>query len=172
MSLIVRESGLFSLLVDRGRPRSRSLGIPVGGAADRAALALGNALVGNQPDALAIEITLAGPILEAKESTACVVFGAPFQLTINGSPTRAGSTFTLEPGDVLRIGSTNNGVRGYLCVAGGFEARELLGSCSGFDPIRAGEELACRSSRIEARALPFHTSRGEEAIPAGIFSLR
>src|SRR4051812_10233806 len=79
MSLVVRETGLQSLLVDFGRERSRSLGVPVGGAADRAALALGNALVGNPPGAVALEVAFAGPVVEALHPTACVIFGAPFQ---------------------------------------------------------------------------------------------
>src|SRR5688572_27736122 len=86
MSLVVRESGLQSLLVDFGRERSRSLGVPVGGAADRAALALGNALVGNAPNAAAVEVTFAGPTVEALHPVACVIFGAPFQSTVNGTP--------------------------------------------------------------------------------------
>ncbi|MBM3981533.1 MAG: allophanate hydrolase, partial [Planctomycetes bacterium] len=84
MSLRVREPGLQSLLVDLGRERSRALGVPVGGAADRAALALGNALVGNAPDAVALEAAFAGPTLEALHPTACVIFGAPFESTVNG----------------------------------------------------------------------------------------
>src|SRR5262249_34008014 len=83
MSLALLDTGLLSLLVDHGRPRWRSLGVPVGGAADRTALALGNALVGNPPDALALEFTLAGPTLEAREPAACAVFGAPFHLAVN-----------------------------------------------------------------------------------------
>jgi len=66
MSLRVLEAGLQSLVVDFGRPQGRSLGVPVGGAADQAALALGNALVGNAPDAAGLEITLAGPTLRAE----------------------------------------------------------------------------------------------------------
>jgi len=155
MSLCVREPGLLSLLVDRGRPHCRHLGVPVGGAADRTALALGNALVGNEPDAVAVEVTLSGPAVEALQPAACVVFGAPFQSTINGNPITPSTTFTLEPGDVLRIGGTLTGVRGYLCVAGGFDAPEILGSRSALEPLRAGDELRCRASRIEARSLPF-----------------
>src|SRR5262249_22580255 len=94
MSLVLLDPGLLSLLVDHGRQRWRSLGVPLGGGADRAALALGNALVGNPPDALALEFTLAGPTLEAREPAACAVFGAPFHLTINGRPLAAGTTFT------------------------------------------------------------------------------
>ena len=119
MSLIVREAGVWSLLVDTGRLRSRSLGVPVSGAADRTALALGNALVGNLPSALALEIALAGPTLEAVQPAACVVFGASFQIAANGFPIAAGTTFTLEAGQVLKIGGTPTNVRAYLCVAGG-----------------------------------------------------
>lgn len=153
MSLRVRDPGLHSLLVDHGRPHCRHLGVPVGGAADRAALALGNALVGSAPEAVAVEITLCGPTVEALHPTACVVFGAPFQSTINGDPATPGTTFTLERGDVLRIGGTLTGVRGYLCVAGGFDAPEILGSRSALAPLRAGDELTCHASRIEARSL-------------------
>ncbi|MBN9118420.1 MAG: hypothetical protein J0I06_04525, partial [Planctomycetes bacterium] len=109
MSLIVREAGLQSLLVDFGRERSRSLGVPVGGAADRAALALGNALVGNAPNAVALEVAFAGPTVEALHPAACVIFGAPFRSTVNGSEVAPGATFTLDTGDVLRVGGTSTG---------------------------------------------------------------
>ena len=66
MSFHVLDAGPSSRIVDFGRPASRSLGVPVGGAADRAALALGNALVGNPPDAPALEISLKGPVLLAE----------------------------------------------------------------------------------------------------------
>ena len=63
MSLQILHPGTFSLLVDAGRPGSRSLGIPVGGRADRAAYRIGNALVGNRDDAVALEISFSGPAL-------------------------------------------------------------------------------------------------------------
>lgn len=155
MSLLVRDPGLLSLLVGAGRTGARSLGVPVGGAADRAALAIGNALVGNPPDAVALEVTLSGPTLQAEHHAAGVVFGAPFQSTLNGRPLTAGTTFTLAPGDVLRVGGTSSGVRGYLCVTGGFGSPEVLGSRSGLEPVKAGEALACPASRCEPRGLGF-----------------
>lgn len=164
MSLRVRDAGLLSLLVDRGRPGSRALGVPLGGAADRAALSLGNGLVGNPPDVVALEVTLFGPTLEALHPTACVVFGATFQSSINGGPIRAGTTFTLEPGDVLRVGGTLSGCRGYLCVAGGFDSPEVLGSRSALEPLKIGDELVCRASRIEARSLPFTSPQREQRV--------
>lgn len=160
MSLLVREPGLQSLLVDFGRERSRALGVPVGGAADRAALALGNALVGNPPGAVALEVAFAGPTLEARHPTACVIFGAPFESTVNGAPRAPGVTFTLEPGDVLRVGGTRTGARAYLCAAGGFDAPEVLGSRSALQPLRAGDVMTCAPSRTEGRGLPCEAASG------------
>jgi len=153
MSLHVREAGLYSLLVDRGRANTRHLGMPLGGAADRVALALGNGLVGNAPDSVALEVTLAGPTLEAQHPIACVVFGAAFQLLVNGRTIPSGTTFTLESGDLLRVGGTRTGCRGYLCVAGGFESAAILGSRSALEPVRAGDVLMCRAARIESHSL-------------------
>src|SRR3954447_951919 len=79
-TLTVLAPGLHTLVVDAGRPRSRSLGVPVGGAADRLALAIGNALVGNAPGAAAREINLVGPTVVADAPLACVIHGAPFAL--------------------------------------------------------------------------------------------
>src|SRR5690348_13570909 len=102
MPLHVLEPGLLSLLVDFGRPQSRSLGVPVGGAADRAALMLGNALVGNPAEAPALEITLVGPVLRSGTELGCVVYGAPFPLVGDRHPNalEAGKTFTLLPGEL------------------------------------------------------------------------
>jgi biotin-dependent carboxylase-like uncharacterized protein len=154
MSLHVLEPGLFTLVVDQGRPRTRSLGVPVGGAADRAALALGNGLVGNPPDAAALEMTLTGPTLTADCDLACVVFGAPFQLTSDRQELRAGTTFTLTAGERLHVGGTPRLLRAYLCVAGGLLVPAILGSRSGLAPLTAGAELTCRPGAIGARSLP------------------
>src|SRR5438874_10635985 len=107
MSLRVLDAGLHTLVVDFGRPRWRSLGVPVGGAADRFALAVGNALVGNPPDAAALEISLAGPTVQADCPLACVVYGAPFPLASDRQTLVAGKTFTLQAGETLHVGGTS-----------------------------------------------------------------
>jgi antagonist of KipI len=150
--LKVLRPGLATRVVDHGRPHCRSLGLPVGGAADRAALALGNALVGNPPDAAALEITLAGPTVEAAGGTlACVVYGAPFELTSDRQPLAPGKTFTLAPGERLQVGGAAAGVRAYLCVRGGLQVPEVLGSRSGLGPVRAEDELPCLPGAIRPR---------------------
>jgi 5-oxoprolinase (ATP-hydrolysing) subunit C len=150
-TLTVIRPGLRTLVVDYGRPNCRSLGVPVGGTADRISLALGNALVGNAPDAAALEISLAGPALVADAPIACVVFGAPFDLFTERRSLKTGRTFTLTAGEELRIGGTRHGMRAYFCVRGGLLVPEVLGSCSGLEPLQAGARLPCRSATTRAR---------------------
>jgi 5-oxoprolinase (ATP-hydrolysing) subunit C len=152
MSLRVLEPGLQTLVVDRGRPASRSLGVPLGGAADRASFLLGNALIGNPPDAAALEICLAGPTLQAVCDVGCVIAGAPFDLFRGTEPLPVGRSVTLRQGEVLRVAGTKVGMRAYLCVRGGLQMPVVLGSRSAFDAIRRGEELACEVSTARPRS--------------------
>jgi biotin-dependent carboxylase-like uncharacterized protein len=145
--------GLATLVVDLGRPATRSLGVPVGGAADCFSLAIGNGLVGNPPNAAALEVALSGPTLRASEPLACVVFGAPFALRTDRRTLTAGTTFTLWPDETLRIGSAGHALRAYLCVAGGILTSPVLGSRSSLEPLRAGVDLPCIAGAIAGRAL-------------------
>jgi antagonist of KipI len=154
MGFLVRAPGTLSLLVDAGRPRSRSLGVPLGGPADRRSHALGNALVGNCPDTTALEFALAGPTLEATETHYCVVAGAAFDVHLNDKPVTIGKTVTVHPGDFLQIGTPSHGLRGYFCVHGGFHAPNILGSRSAFSPIQRGQLLECPASQAISRYAP------------------
>jgi antagonist of KipI len=151
--LTVVAPGFHTLVVDRGRPCTRSLGVPVGGAADRRALALGNALVGNDADAAALEVNLAGPTLRSSGRVAAVVFGAPFQVATDRRRLTAGTTFTLEAGETLHVGGTAEGMRAYLCVRGGLRTPLVLGSRSALAPLAAGDELPCAAGAIQPRFL-------------------
>lgn len=162
MSFLIHSAGTHSLIVDQGRPHSRGLGLPMGGAADRFRFMLGNALVGNAPDAPALEIALAGPILEATEDHGVVVYGAPFSVRVNDRPQPVGKTFTVHAGDVLTIGTTELGLRAYLCVPGGFESKEIMGSRSALAPIRNGQALTGLPSSLRSRWLEPLMEEGEE----------
>jgi 5-oxoprolinase (ATP-hydrolysing) subunit C len=151
MSLEVLDPGLASRVVDQGRPGSRHLGVPVGGAADRTALALGNALVANPPDAAGLELCPAGPRLRATLQVACVVYGAPFTLKSPRQNLATCKTFTLDAGEELHIGGTPQGMRAYLCVRGGFDVPRILDSRSALEPLKRGDVLACVSGKIAAR---------------------
>jgi antagonist of KipI len=154
MTLHVLDPGLASRVVDLGRPSSRSLGVAVGGAADRAALVLGNALVGNPANAPALEVCLKGPVLRAEAQLGCVLFGAPFSLASARQPLKVASTFTLQPGEEVHIGGTKEGMRGYLCVRGGFSVPEVLRSRSSLENVKAGDNLVCSPSILPQRFFP------------------
>src|SRR4051812_38390351 len=153
MSLRVLESGLQSLVVDRGRPATRGLGVPLGGAADRWSLALGNALVGNPPDAAALEVCLAGPTLRAGCDLGCVVFGAPFETFRGDERLPSGRSFNLHRGEVPRTAGPPPGAGASLCTRGGPPEPAALGSRSAFAPVRRGQELACEPSQVAGRSL-------------------
>jgi allophanate hydrolase subunit 2 len=161
--LRVLRAGLCSLVVDLGRPHCRSLGVPVGGAADRLALAVGNALVGNPPGAAALEVSGVGPTLVSDASLACVLYGAPFEMKIGGLPWPAGKTFTLRPAEELHVGGTPTGLRAYLCVRGGLQVPTILDSRSGLAPMQAGAELPCLPGVMRPRLLLHSFERGVEA---------
>jgi len=165
MSVRVLSPGAFSLVVDAGRPRSRGLGVPVGGPADSAGLALCNALVGNPPLVPALEITLAGPTLIADADTGMCVFGAPFQISRDDDTIPPGHTFTLRAGQTLRIGGTSAGCRAYLGVPGGFRVPRVLDSGTGFTPVRAGDVLPCATSHLPGRSLAWFQTSGHPGLP-------
>lgn len=151
MGFLVRHPGTYSLLVDLGRPHSRSLGVLVGGAADRAAYLLGNALVGNSPGLVALEMTLLGPQLEATDTHGIVVFGAAFDVLCQGKPCPVGRTCTVQAGDVLAFRPPAQGLRAYLCVPGGFASPMILGSRSAWEALQGGQVLECPVSRLGHR---------------------
>jgi biotin-dependent carboxylase-like uncharacterized protein len=153
MSLHVLEPGLATWVVDAGREKYRSLGVPVGGAADRASLALGNGLVGNPPDSAALEINLSGPTLRAGCPLACVLYGAPFEMSSDRQRLRPGTTFTLKPEECLTVHGTASGMRAYLCVQGGIQTPPILESRSSLRPVESGAELPCESGSIHRRFL-------------------
>jgi antagonist of KipI len=152
-TLTLLSPGLSTRVVDLGRPATRSLGVAVGGAADRTSLVVGNGLVGNPPGAAALELTLSGPTLQATIAVGCVVFGAPLHVGTDRRALRAGTTFTLHPGETLHVGGTACGARGYLCVRGGICSPLVLASRSSLEPLQAGAELPCLSALIGGRSV-------------------
>jgi biotin-dependent carboxylase-like uncharacterized protein len=130
MSLVVRVTGPRTTVQDRGRPGRGALGISPSGAADRAALALGNRLLGNAESAAGLECTMGGLVLQGDSPHWCAVTGAEGAVTVDGRPMVVGIPFFAPAGSELSIGAPTRGVRSYLTVAGGLTTPTLLGSRS------------------------------------------
>jgi biotin-dependent carboxylase-like uncharacterized protein len=145
-------TGLLSSLQDHGRIGQAHLGIGRSGAADLPAMTLANALVGNAPQACALEMTLQGPRLRLHQSTTIALAGAPMpKASCNGVPLPMWRPVTCQAGSEIRFGAMRSGCRSYLAVAGGFDVEAWLGSRStdlnaGLGPLggralREGDEL-------------------------------
>lgn len=133
--LQVVHGGLLSTVQDAGRPDSMHLGVPRSGACDPTSLAIANALLGNDPDAAAIEMTLVGPELRVLEACVVAIAGADLGGRIVGGSLR----IRPDMAQLLRAGMSvafrgraagETGVRAYLALAGGVDVPVVLGSRS------------------------------------------
>jgi hypothetical protein len=131
--LEVIRPGVLTTVQDMGRPGYLADGIPPSGAFDTAALKLANLLVGNapgdyllvgqDPGAAGLEMTLRGPALRALRDTVIAFTGADMPLTVNGEQAPGWTAIPVHAGDEIAIGPARGGLRGYLAVAGGSPSR-------------------------------------------------
>ena len=160
----VLEPGMLTTVQDDGRWGLQNMGIPVSGAMDRQALALGNLLVGNEEGAAALEITLSGPRLVFTTDALVALTGADMGLQVDGRDIPAWTAVLVRTGSVVSMaGSTGAGCRAWLCVAGGIDVPAVLGSRStllraalgGFKgrALHAGDRLPLRPLTRQARRL-------------------
>ena len=84
---------------------------------------LANQLVGNDPMAATLEITLIGPEIEVEGETTMAVSGAEFDLWCDGQQVTVGESFLVRAGQRLKFGRCRRGARAYLAVAGGIRRR-------------------------------------------------
>jgi len=140
-------SGLVTVQ-DQGRPGWAHLGVPVSGALDLAAAALGNRIVGNPAEAAVLEVTLGSLALRTSAGVWCVLTGAPALLTVDGAAQPFAQAVYAGPGSVVDIGRPERGARTYLAVAGGIDVPPVLGSRStdtlsgtGPAPLGVGDRL-------------------------------
>ena len=133
MTLRVVRPGILMTVQDVGRHGYQHLGLCPGGAMDPVALALANALVGNDADDAALELTILGPDLEFGADTLIALCGAEFEANIP-----LNRPVLVEAGRLVHIGRAMRGARGYLAVAGGLPIEPVLGSRSTYLPGRFG----------------------------------
>src|SRR5271157_3196284 len=156
MGLMVIDSGFWTTVQDTGRVGYREWGVPAGGAFDRSAADLANALVGNGPEYAVLELTLRGGTFEALGSVGIALAGAPIEASVvapDGNPRRVRmpSSCSLHAGDRLVLGRTLEGARTYLAVRGGFQAPLRLGSRSSEQPVRRGDFLHASAATLPTR---------------------
>ena len=155
--LEIVDPGLLLSIQDGGRAGMAAEGVALGGAADRHSLAVANLLLGNPPEAAALEATLLGPTLLALAPVTLGLAGAMSgTVTDTGERVTPGSTVSLRAGDTLAL-EPATGARGYLAVPGGIDVPIVLGSLAtalgagfgGLDgrALRTGDRLAAAQDR-------------------------
>lgn len=139
--LKVIKTGFFTSVQDRGRFHFRHFGVPVSGAMDQIALNRANALLENDLDAAALEITMQGPELEFTEPTFMVLSGAPLEANLEGETLEMNQVYQVPAGATLKCGHVLEGFRSYLTVRGGFLPEKKLGSRSQYYPVTSERSL-------------------------------
>jgi biotin-dependent carboxylase-like uncharacterized protein len=128
--LTIEASTPLCLLQDAGRFGVRHLGVTQGGALDWVSMSWANWLLGNALDAPVVEITLGGFTLRAEEYCLLALAGADLGASIDERAISPGRGFILQKGQRLRFTQPFSGARAYLAAPGGFDAPDVLGSCS------------------------------------------
>lgn len=131
MSLEVVELWGRGTLQDGGRPGYRKFGVPAGGAFDRASWRIGNALLGNAPEAPVLELSLGKAVFRARTDAAVSIVGAPAHVALDGQPLPDAAGFDARAGQLISIDVPRFGSRVWLGISGGFVGRPVLGSVSG-----------------------------------------
>jgi len=127
-SLTVVKPGMLTTVQDLGRHGYQGLGVPVSGPMDLYSHRLANLVLGNDPTAAALEITLMGPELVADGSVTCAIAGAEIDATVDGNPVLPNVPFAVPSGGRIRFGQHRRGARLTLAVRGGFDVPPTLGS--------------------------------------------
>jgi biotin-dependent carboxylase-like uncharacterized protein len=172
----VQRAGLCDLVMDLGRPGRGALGVPAGGAADSAALAAANRLVGNDALAAGLEITLSGPMLRFPAGGVVALTGTRFAAArSSGAAVTWNETLVLAAGEILSLDRAQDGCRCWLALRGGLAVPQVMDSRSTLLPagfgghlgraLQAGDVLPCEPGAGEIRLLRTSPPSGEPDAP-------
>jgi biotin-dependent carboxylase-like uncharacterized protein len=144
-TLRIEQVHLRATVQDLGRPGLAHLGVPTAGAVDTRSLCHANGLVGNQPDAAAIEVVLRGLTFRCAAPTRVAVVGAAW--SVDGVEMPPNSACEVGADGVVTVGACTEAYA-YVAVGGGLDVPRTLGSRStdtlaglGPAPLRTGDEL-------------------------------
>lgn len=123
---VVRVEGFGASLQGLGNSKQARWGLPPGGAMDEVALRAANALVGNPPEALALENGPGLLSLDCLRAGCVALTGAGCALWCNGRPLPGWMTCRVRVGDRLELRPAGEGCWSYLAAQGGFAPAEAL----------------------------------------------
>lgn len=105
------------------------VGVPPSGPMDTLAFRLANRLVGNAPDAAAVEMTTMGARLRFDCDCVVAIGGADMAAKLDGVAAPLWQSFRVSSGSTLHFSAVRGaGTRTYLAIAGGVDVPRFLGS--------------------------------------------
>lgn len=126
--LEVISPGLLTTVQDRGRHGFAHLGVPASGPMDLIAFRLANAVVGNDAECAALELTALGGRYRVMGGECILCLGGAVEAQVEGRVLEPWVAHRLAEGSELMIGRLQRGLRAYLAVAGGVDVVPVLGS--------------------------------------------
>lgn len=129
----VLDGGIQTTVQDwPGRIGHWDVGVPPCGPMDPFSFRIGNQLLGNDPHAAGLELTLRGGSYRFRGDTVFCLTGSDMEATLDHVPVPMYKVVTAKRGQILEFGEALQGMRTYLLVAGGFDMPLYLGSASTF----------------------------------------
>jgi len=126
----VIKPGFQSTVQDRGRFGFSHYGISISGTADSISYKIGNLLVGNNCGEAAIEMTLVGGEFLFEEDAIISITGSDFQPKIENKIVPMWQTLKIKSDEIISFSNTLSGARSYICIKGGINVQQILGSRS------------------------------------------
>ena len=130
MSIKIIKAGILDTVQDLGRYGYQSSGINPGGAMDKYALQVANALVGNDLGEAAIEMHFPASVFLFEKPALISISGADLSPAINGESIPMLHPVWVGKNDLLHFQKPLSGARAYLAVHGGFALEKWMRSYS------------------------------------------
>ena len=139
----------FLTLQDQGRIGYANIAVPTSGAFDQKSHQLANRLIGNFPNACAIE-SLRGSFEFRTDSELVIsATGAPTSVQVDGREHEMFRSIFVPAGSVVSVSPGSLGMRTYLAIRGGIVGNQIMGSSSydelsqiGTPPIKPGDKFS------------------------------
>jgi antagonist of KipI len=127
------------LTVQNGaRRKTRSIGVPAGGAMDSFSLHAANIIVGNDPSAAALEWALGGGSFRFERDCVFAIAGATVRALVNGKVVAPCTTTSARAGEEVVVEQLSTGRFLYVAFHGGIDVPVVLGSRSTYLPAHFG----------------------------------
>ncbi len=124
------KSAALNTVQDTGRSGFRHMGVSVSGAMDPLALRAGNILLGNEENAACLEIQIFPFSVQFLSDTSIAITGADCRARLDGVDLPPWWGCSVKKGQQLTLQFPRSGARSYLCVAGGIDVPQVMGSRS------------------------------------------